>query len=232
MKIKNKLFFSIIAISISISLIVAIIVRLSISKFEYEDIFKSADKMSYYPYTKIEYSGVFKDVSEKEDTSRLYKYIVKGKATGHREVLEGAILTEIEVTDVLKGDIDKKSIYIYEPISIDSSADITMLTTFAGYNFIKDNKEYIFCLCNLDKDYYNIYTKGKKNIFMYTTPFLGKFPLKYKAEDFAVISENDFLNETSKKYKEFINYEQIFSSEETKNKYFEEYNKMLKITKK
>src|SRR5674536_306024 len=129
MKITNKVFLFIIAISISISLIAAIVVRLSISKFEYDDISRSAGKLIYYPYTEIEYSNSFKDVSTIEDTSTLCKYIVKGKATGHREVLEGAILTEIKVIDVLQGNINKKTIYIYEPISINIS-NLSMLTTF------------------------------------------------------------------------------------------------------
>jgi len=231
MKITNKSFLFIITIAISISLIAAIIVRLSISKFEYADIPSLASKITYYPYTEIEYSGSFKDVSATKDTSTLYKYIVKGKATGHKEILKGAVLTEIEVNNVLQGAINSKYIYIYEPISIDIS-NVSMLTTFEGYNFIKDNKEYIFCLCDLNKDYYNIYTKGKKNIFMYTTPFYGKFPLKYKSEDFAVISENDFVVEPFKYYNEFSHYEQIFSSQKTKNKYFKEYNRLLKITPK
>ncbi|MBU3216870.1 hypothetical protein LL033_14945 [Clostridium estertheticum] len=231
MKITNKLFLIIMTISISISLIAAIVVRLSISKFEYTDIPSLASKIIYYPYEEVEYSDAFKDVSATKDTSTLYKYIVKGKATGHREILKGAVLTEIEVNNVLQGSINSKYIYIYEPIDI-SIAKVSMLSTFEGYNFIKYNKEYIFCLCDLNKDYYNIYTKGKKNIFMYTTPFYGKFPLKYKPEDFVVISEDDFMVEPSKYYNEYSHYEQIFSSEKTKNKYFKEYNRLMKITPK
>ncbi|MCB2313790.1 hypothetical protein LGL55_21945 [Clostridium tagluense] len=229
MKITNKLFLFIITISISISLIAAIVVRLSISKFEYPDIPRLASKIIYYPYVEIEFSGSFKDVRATKDTSTLYKYIVKGKATGHREILKGAVLTEIEVNNVLQGSINSKYIYIYEPIDI-SIAKVSMLSTFEGYNFIKYNKEYIFCLCDLDKKYYNIFTKGKKNIFMYTTPFFGKFPLKYKPQDFAVISEKDFLVKPFKYYNEYSHYEQIFSSEKTKNKYFKEYNRLLKLT--
>lgn len=230
MKISNKLFLLIISTSISICLVGAIVVRLSISKFEYDDISKLSDNMVYCPYTDIEFSsGSFKDVNTIQDTSTLYKYIVKGKATGHKEVLEGAILTEVEVIDVLQGNITSKSIYIYEPVLI--TPELPMLTTFEGYNFIKDKKEYIFCLCDLNKDYYNVYTKGKKNIYMYTTPFFGKFPLKYSSEDFTVVNEKDFTTKPFKFYSDFRKYEQIFSSEEKKNKYFEEYNRLLKLSK-
>jgi hypothetical protein len=229
MKISNRLFISIIASSIAICLLVAIIVRISISKFEYEDILSLSDQMIYYPYIDIKYSnGVFEDVSKVEDSSTLYKYILRGKATGQREVLVGAILTEIEVTDVLRGDIDDKIINIYEPISIDNS-DANTITTFEGYNFIKNNREYIFALYDLNTDYHNIYTKGKSAIFMYTTPFYGKFPLEYETKDFAVFSESGFDKSAFKYYSGFSNYEQIFRSEEQKSKYFNEYKKLLKF---
>ncbi|MCY6959657.1 hypothetical protein [Clostridium brassicae] len=232
MKSKKNLFVIIVTFSLSICLIISIGVRLSISKFEYNDIFNLSNTMTYYPYTEIEYSsGSFKDVSSVKDTNSLYKFIVKGKTTSHREVLSGAVLTEITVLDVLKGNIDSKNIYIYEPIAIHNNNNVAMLSTFEGYNFIKDDKTYIFCLNELEKKYYNIYTKGKKNIFMYSTPFYGKFPLKYNSNDFAIIDEKEFTTEPFKIYKNFINYEQIFSSPRAKNKYFEEYNRLIKLAK-
>lgn len=221
MKISNKLFIGIIMLSILSGLVVTMIVRTSITKFEFKDIFNRASTLQYYPYTDVKFSnGSFVDVDTVENTNSIYKYIVRGKTTGKRKVLYGTILTEIKVLQVLKGDIKSKIIYIYEPIAIENKS----IWTFEGYNFIKENKEYIFCVTDLKN-------KKEKNTYIYSTPLCGKFPLEYKDTDFQVFSEDSVSGKSSEIYSKFSGYEQIFISKEKKKKYLSEYNKMMKLAK-
>lgn len=217
MNINKKTFFLSIIILLFISFIMAMIVRNSVWTFEYKDIFNNCNNIIYYPYTNIEYSNnSFVNVSSIENGENLYKYIVKGKTTGKREVLMGTVVTEIEVIEVYSGNINNKLINIYEPIAVDS-LDIYYLSTFEGCNFIKDNKEYILGLVDSN-------TEG---IYMYATPFWGKFPIGYSKDDFKIVDKGIFDDGNEAKYSSYKDFEQIFESDEMKKKYFHEYQRIV-----
>lgn len=209
-----KKIFSVVTISaIVISLIGAVVVRNSVWKFEYSDVLERASQMLYYPYPQEDTSNAnFIEVSSSTNLEDESQYIIKGKATGKREVLTETVLTEIEVIEVIKGNIQEKIISIYEPIGISYNT----LSSNNGYNFIKSDKEYILCF----KD--SKYTDN----YLYVSSFCAKFPLEYKEEEFAIINE-DIFAEPNIFYENYKNYEQIFKSEEKKNIYFEQYNKLI-----
>lgn len=141
MNIKNKVFYTIIVVGTLVCLFIGIVIRNSITECKFNSINHQCKSFTYYPYESVEYSnGTYLDIDGIKNTDSIYNYIVKGRSTGHRKVLEGAVLTEIQVDDVLKGNVSNRKIKIYEPIDLQAN----MVATFDGYNFIKDNKEYIF----------------------------------------------------------------------------------------
>ncbi|GKX66710.1 hypothetical protein [Inconstantimicrobium mannanitabidum] len=221
MKISNKLFIGIIIVFILSGLVTALFTRTSITEFQFKDIFNKASTLQYYPYTDVKFSnGSFADINKVQDTNSIYKYILKGKMTGKRKILYGTVITEIKVSKVLKGNLKDETIYIYEPIAIENKS----VWTFEGYNFIKPNKEYIFCLTDSKN-------KKEKNRYTFLNPFYGKFPLTYKEADFGIFSEDQLRGKSVETYDKFCNFEQIFISKEKKEKYFSEYNKIMKLAK-
>lgn len=221
MSVFDRLFISIIIAGISIGLVSAIIVRKSITKFEFENTFEISDSLLYDPFNNVDYSnGTFLDVSTIEGSNSIYEYIIKGKSTGKRKVLYGATLTEVEVLDVIQGNIISNTIFIYEPISTQDE----IIWTFDGYNFIKGNKEYIFCLSNLKN-------KKEKDTYIYTTPFWGKFPLGYEDSEFKVLSADEINDKSAMTYSNMMNYEQVFDSVERMQKYFDEYSRIMDCVK-
>lgn len=225
MNIKNKTFYSIILVGTLLCIILGIFVRESITEFKFEKINDIAESYSYHPYNSVEYSnGIYVDIDNIQNTNSIYKYIIKGKSTGKRKVVEQSTLTEIQVDTVLKGDINDKIIKIYEPIGFQGNA----ISTFDGYNFIQDDKEYIFCLTDL-KDGVKNHDENNIRIYTYSTPFYGKFPINYTDSDFKIYSKSK--DEKPDKYIEFKNIEQVFSSEDRKNLYFQEYYKLINLLK-
>ena len=225
MNIKNRTFYLIIGIGTLICIIIGIIVRFSITEFKFDSINNKCNSFAYSPYDDIEYSnGTYISVDEVKNTDSIYKYIVKGRCVGNRRVLEDAVLTEVQVDKVLKGDISGGRIKIYEPVGLQGNT----VSTFEGYNFIKDNKDYIFCLTDLKEGVKN-YDENNIKIYNYSTPFYGKFPIEYKDNDFIVYIKGD--REKPKEYNEFQNSEQVFSSNDKRNLYFDEYNRLMKLLK-
>ncbi len=225
MNIKNKTFYTIIGAGTLLCLILGLVIRRSITEFKFENISTTYISSQYYPYNSVEYSnGTYIDIDEIKDIDSLYKVIVKGKCVGDRKVLEGAVLTEVQVDKVLKGDIIGDKINIYEPIGLQGN----IVTTFEGYNFLKENKEYIFCLTDLKEGMKN-YDENNIKIYNYVTPFYGKFPIEYKESDFKVYVKNE--DEKAKEYNEFQSLEQVFSSEDRKKLYLQEYNRLMKLLK-
>ncbi|MBU5591639.1 hypothetical protein KQI89_07660 [Clostridium sp. MSJ-4] len=225
MNIKNRTFYLIIGIGTLICIIIGIIVRFSITEFKFDSINNKCNSFAYCPYDDIEYSnGTYINVDEAKNTDSIYKYIVKGRCVGNRKVLEDAVLTEVQVDKVLKGDISGGRIKIYEPVGLQGNT----VSTFEGYNFIKDNKDYIFCLTDLKEGVKN-YDENNIKIYNYSTPFYGKFPIEYKDSDFIVYIKGD--REKPKEYNEFQNSEQVFSSNDKRNLYFDEYNRLMNLLK-
>lgn len=225
MNIKNKIFYTIMVIGTLLCVFLGILIRGSITEFKFEKINDISNSLSYYPYNSVEYSnGTYMDIDEIKNTDSIYKYIVRGRCTGDRKVLEGAVLTEVQVDEVLKGEISGEKIRIYEPIGLQGNT----ISTFDGYNFIKEDKEYIFCLTDL-KDGVKNYDENNIKIYNYSTPFYGKFPIEYKESDFKIYVKNK--DEKAEKYNEFQSFEQVFLSEDRKNLYLQEYNRLMKLLK-
>lgn len=198
-KYSIKLLFILILLVLCIELFIALIVRNSINIFKFKDIGKM-EEVYYYPFEDLIYSnGSYKEVSANFNIVEECNYILKGKSTGVREVLQGAIKTEIEILDQFKGTIEKKYIEIYEPISISNHA-FNAIFSFDGYSFLQEDKEYLFCL------------QGDiEGIYMYTTPMLSKFPVIYNTSDFLVINHDEFFS-NEQYYNDYTGYEQLFIS--------------------
>lgn len=223
MNIENKVFYKIIAAGTLLCILLGIAIRFSITEFKLENINNICGVYPYYPYDSVEYSnGTYPDIGEIKDTDSIYKYIVKGRCTGNRKALHDSVLTEIQVDDVLKGNVSNKKIKIYEPIGLQGN----MISTFEGYNFIKDNKEYIFCLTDLKKGVKN-HDENNIKIYNYSTLFYGKFPVEYKESDFKIYIDNG--GKENKKFNEFKDSEQVFSSEDRKKLYLQERSRLMKL---
>lgn len=223
MNIENKVFYKIIATGTLLCILLGIAIRFSITEFKLKNISQVCSSYLYCPYNPVEYSnGTYPDIAEIKDADSIYKYIVKGRCTGNRKVLDDAVLTEIQVDDVLKGNVGNKKIKIYEPIGLGSNT----ISTFEGYNFIKDHKEYIFCLTDLKKGVKN-HDENNIKIYNYSILFYGKFPVEYKESDFKVY--DDDKGRAIKKFNEFQDCEQVFLSEDRKKLYLRERSRLMKI---
>jgi hypothetical protein len=207
-RINNKIFLMSISGAIAICIIVALGVRVSIKEFKFEQIVQ--DDYNYYPYNDIEYSnGVFLKVTNSIDIADESEFILKAKITGNREVFYGAVKTQLEILDSIKGDFKEKNAYIYEPVFIVDYPENKAISTFDGYNFLKEGREYILC----------VKYASDLNTLMYTTPMLGKFPERYDSRDYLVL-ENMEEKEGLLKYKEYSSCEQLFQNESLKELYF------------
>ncbi|WP_455716350.1 hypothetical protein [Anaerosporobacter sp.] len=211
---KNRFILIVISL-LSIGICVALYVRNSIYPFTYDTLKELSPTLSYHPYEDVMYSnGSFLEMSDSLDIIDKSKYIVIGKVPTEREILSGAIKTKIEIIKTLKGNLNTNEIYIYEPFDI--SLTNNCIFTYEGYNILQSDKEYILCLSDTIK-----------GVFMFTTPSLAKFPLDYDSDDFLIVTQNE-LDEDSI-YKNYENYEQLFSTEESYQSYLKTYNKLLKL---
>ncbi|WP_143315516.1 hypothetical protein [Clostridium sp. HBUAS56017] len=220
--LKKNLFYIIIFLIILICIISSLILRSSIIKYDYNRFLSERNQYLYHPYKDLKSSsGVFSDITNENyiDMNNFSDYIVKGVSTGEHEILEGAVLTQIRITKVIKGNIDKETIYIYEPISVKMAKNsFRFLSSILGYNFIKDGQEYLFCINDFSNIKQHVYTEKEKNSYIYKSPLLAKFPMKYNDSDFKIINEDEFNKNNN--YNEYNSYEQIFSSEKNKELYF------------
>ncbi|WP_294349708.1 hypothetical protein [uncultured Clostridium sp.] len=224
MQIKNKTFYLILIVSFCICAILGLFIRSSIKKFEFSDLKNIDDECLYNPFNDTEYSnGTYPNVKEINNLDSIYKYIVIGKTSGNREVLEGAVLTEIEVSKVLKGEVKGEKIKVYEPVDIVNN----MICSFDGYNLLKENKEYILCLNDL-KEGVKEYDENKIKLYNYSSTFFGKFPLKYTDDEFKVTNTSADSKEMLK-YGRYKNCEQVFQNEVNKKIYLNEYNRLLNL---
>ncbi|MBE6088246.1 MAG: hypothetical protein E7206_09435 [Clostridium beijerinckii] len=230
-KSEKNLFYLIIFLIICIGIISSLILRSSIINYDYNKFLSEKNQYSYYPYKDLRYSGgVFTDISDENniDMSNFSDYIVEGVATGEHEILDSAVLTQIKITKVIKGNINKESIYIYEPVSIEIGGNHSkQLESMLGYNLIKNDEEYIFCINDFSNIADHAYTDKEKNSYIYKNPFLGKFPIKNDSSDFRIVEENEFDNNIN--YNEYANYEQIFSSKKSMDTYFKCKEQLMQI---
>ncbi|MDF2884138.1 MAG: hypothetical protein K0R54_4704 [Clostridiaceae bacterium] len=230
-KLKRNLFYIIIFLIVCVGIISSLILRASIIKYDYDTFVSEENQYLYYPYEDLKHSGgVFTDITTEDniDMNNFSDYIVEGIATGKHEILKGAVLTQIKITKVIKGDIEKENIYIYEPISIEiGKSSSKYLGSMLGYNFIKDNEEYVFCINKFSNIEDHVYTEKEKKSYVYENPFLAKFPMKYNDSDFKIGEEYEF--DTNNKYNEYANCEQMFSSEKNKKLYFKCREQLMQI---
>jgi hypothetical protein len=144
-RISNKMFYLLVSGILIVCILLALIVRFTIKEFQFERIV--IDDYIYQPYHNIKYSnGIFMEVADSMNIMDESDYILKVRITGVRDVLQGAVRTEIEILDSLKGDFEKGIAYVYEPMAIDNYGVNKMVSTFGGYNFLKEKKDYILCV--------------------------------------------------------------------------------------
>lgn len=222
-KTEKKLFIimfsAIIGIILVISLCIALSVRKSVYVFKYENIKQISEEAYYYPFQDLALTnGYYEEVSNDFHPIEKSNHILIGKATGNRNVLEGTIVTEIEVISNLKGQIDSGYIFIYEPIEI-VDGEIKTISSYDGYNLIHNDKEYIFCLSD-----------SIKGAYMYTTPKYAKFPYKHSEADFKVVNVSTFSEEETF-YDSYMGYEQLFESKADFDKYLNIYEQLLQLSK-
>lgn len=199
-----------------VSIVIALIVRTTIKEFTFEDI--ATEEYLYDPYIDVEYSnGAFQEVTPDFNVVDESEYILKVQVTGSRELLEGTVKTQIEILDVMKGTLAEKAGDLYEPIDISMMGYHNSISSFGGYNLLKEGKEYIICVTY----------SPKLQAFMYVTPMLGKFPKSYDENDYLVIQKTDD-KESQLKYQDYNEYEQLFETQEMKELYFKTYESLWK----
>lgn len=205
--ISKHMFFKILSAILLITIIIGIFTRLSIHKYEFHNIYEDADQYSYFPYNDLEYAnGYYNEINSFEELEQQSDYIIKGTVSSEHEILEGCIKTMVNCVTVVKGELSSEDIYIYEPISLNTSGTYLFIT-FSGYNCLKEGNEYLFFLKKT----------AASNEFMYVTPGYGKFPLDYSMQSFAIIPSD----EKNIIYSDFKNYEQVFSDQKSLDTYLE-----------
>jgi len=217
--ITNRIFILIIAITMIICIVLGVISRMSISTYQYEEAIKNADSYHFYLYENPEFANVFLYDYDLESIDMLEEsdYIIRGKITGKREVMQGTVKTEIEVVEEMKGSCRESIIYVYEPIDITLN-DSHMILSYDGYNFLKEDREYILCLAK----------SAEEGAFLYVTPMFAKFPLNYSEDEFPILSFHE-SEERDVYYSEFVNAEQIFKTGEEKEFYFVHYQILISL---
>ena len=216
--IKKKFYVLLISLSMLLCVIVAFFVRKSIYIYTFDQIVKDASKLSFVPYEDVLFSnGTFDEVTDTYNVIQASVLIIEGKVTNNRQVLKGAIKTEIEIMKVMKGQINQSTLQVYEPINISMRA--SYISTYDGYNMLKEGKSYYLCLSNV-----------VDGVYMFTTPMLAKFPVTYEEADFQIISSDVFTQQKTY-YNKYMDYEQLFSSEVTYKKYNETYEELVELSK-
>lgn len=216
----NK-FIIFIILSIILSLLLAIATRLSIKKITYADIKEINNKFQYQPYEDLlQTNDSFVELSLENniDVFEISNYIIKGIASGERELLDGVILVEIKVLQSFKGDIKENTIYIYEPVNINYRRN-KYIGTFEGYNLIKDGKEYIFCLNDLKENPNHNYSQTEENRYIYTNPSIGKFEMNFNADSYPIYENQNAYKQPQSMYRDYINSEQVFKNNKEKENY-------------
>lgn len=214
----DKLFIFLYIMGIMIiAVILSMFVRRSITVYEFTNIIKNSHELEYTPFLDTLYSnGSFVDNADNFKIIEDSDYIVIGSATDNREVLEDAVKTRIIVKSVVKGEINEKMLDIYEPVAIRNNY-YQLFTTYDGYNLIQDGRNYIFCLKKLEN-----------NVYMYITPLYGKFLLDYEEKDFLIVDKRMFdLQEIY--YDEFMQYEQLFASDDSYLSYVSKYKELMEF---
>lgn len=198
---KNKIFFSIIAILIIIA------VRISLdTKASFEDDLSIDHIDKHYDYSVRLHTDILEnpyfenslvDFEELVDSSEL---VVKAKMNKSREKVAQATLTEIHVEEVLKGRIQTNEILLYEPAYFWPYIDDPSTGTYAtgGYQLMQEGDEYILFLQSLKGPKEYKLSEEEKKSYLPVSELYGKIPIKSNWTP-AVIADDDVA------YREVVN---------------------------
>lgn len=194
---------------IIVSIIVAVLTRLSISKeLDFLSVIK---KLENYPfYTNYPENINLETLEQLEDHCDVIAIVTP---TIERKILSDSIITRVQVNNIIKGNITD-SINVIEPISIyyetNKKNNQSSISSTFGYNFMKSDKQYILLLNKID-------TNQSEELYTYHNIYSGKFPLIYNELDYKVDNINMYTN------KDIYQYEQIFNNDINFSNYYELY---------
>ena len=114
------------------------------------------------------------EISKLEQLEKISPVIVKVKvdSDSSREIYEEATLTKVNVKEVFKGNLDKESIYVFEPFYILTDTPI-IINLLDGYNLMNTESEYILFLRDMKDSNYT----PDDTIYMPTTTLLSKYSI-------------------------------------------------------
>ena len=175
---RNKIFLTFLSALIFFSIVLGLMTRYSFKQeVSAEKISNEGDKYGVSSqeddsYLAIYFNNNMDNLSQIKDKSNV---IIKAKVTNDRQTYSSATLSEVDVSEVYKGNGIKKGdhIYIYEPSNFINSS----YSTLGGYNLMHGDGEYILFLKNLKipEGYKYI---GKEAIsFMPVSTYYSKYPL-------------------------------------------------------
>lgn len=165
-------------------IIVILLLGAFILAFKMRDSFISDTDVNMYindkdiSYELVEYEeDISKSFTKNEDISNIKELedispvIVKVKVDSKspREMYEWTTLTKVIVEEVYKGELDKESIYIFEPF--DAYSTNPMIYSLDGYNIMNEDSGYILFLRDMKDSNYT----PNDTIYMPTTTQLSKF---------------------------------------------------------
>lgn len=114
------------------------------------------------------------EISKLEQLEKMSPVIVKVKVDSDspREIYEEATLTKVMVKEVFKGNLDKDSIYVFEPFYMLTNSPI-IINSLDGYNVMDKDLEYILFLRDMKDSNYT----PEDTIYMPTTTLLSKYSI-------------------------------------------------------
>lgn len=135
--------------------------------------------------------------------------ILRVTPTGVQELYKGAVLSEMEVLEVLKQDDHRQTeekILVYEPLSVLTQIQSIMFMTSA--NIMQVGREYIVCLDFFEKPEGYNYKNVEERTYVLANQFFGKFPA---ADPTYTYMEYD--SEDDRSYGELKPYDYLFGEE-------------------
>jgi hypothetical protein len=140
--------------------------------------------------------------------------IVQVSPTGYREAHTSEVLSEVEVTAVLKAGRDVapgEKLLVYEPIFITPPTTRPTSVTIRGVNMLMQaDRSYVLCLKFYEKPEGYRYREAERRTYLLAFPTCGVFPLRESMSVFFVPSQA----ETGPLYAEMRPYDCLPESEE------------------
>ncbi len=211
--IKNKKFTVLIFLFIILSFIIAILTRISINEeSNLSEVLQKLNNYQFYPnYEEDIKMESFKELQEESDIIAIVT------PTGDSVILGDSVITKVKVDNILKGECEEY-LNIIEPVSLFyenvEEGNLSYVSSINGYNFMKQNKEYIVLLNKANNVDYS------DELYVYHNVYLGKFPKAYKDISYKIYDDIDI-------YKTINSYEQVFDNIEAVNYYKDIYNQII-----